>query len=198
MSFFRKLRFNLLYWKNPPWDTNQSPPELFEFIKDHQTGKALDLGCGTGTNAITLAKAGWEVIGVDFIRKPIISARKKAQAADVQVRFFQADVTRLDFLHDKFNLILDIGCYHSLDHLSKERYLSNLKNLLDPTGTFLLYAFTAPEPAGIGVSECDISSINKIVTLVHKKNGTDRNRPSAWYTFHGPPEPIKSQIDEHP
>jgi methylase of polypeptide subunit release factors len=66
MKIFRKLFFNLWYFRDPPWDTGISPPELIDFINSNPPGKALDIGCGTGTNAIRLAKEGWRVTGVDF------------------------------------------------------------------------------------------------------------------------------------
>ena len=64
---FRRIYFNLLYlFTRPPWDTGVSPPELYDFIENHEPGRAIDIGCGTGTNVITLAQAGWQVTGVDF------------------------------------------------------------------------------------------------------------------------------------
>ena len=55
MNFLRRLSFLLWYFRDPPWDTNISPPELLDFINRHPPGRVLDLGCGTGTNVITLA-----------------------------------------------------------------------------------------------------------------------------------------------
>ncbi len=49
----RWLQFNLRYLGNPPWDTGVSPPELLAIIAEKQPGRALDLGCGTGTNLLT-------------------------------------------------------------------------------------------------------------------------------------------------
>jgi methylase of polypeptide subunit release factors len=72
----RKLFFNLAYLQKPVWDTGISPPELLDFIANHNPGRALDLGCGTGTNSITLAKHGWEVTGVDFVKRAINLARR--------------------------------------------------------------------------------------------------------------------------
>ena len=68
MKILRKLYYTLFYLKDPPWDTGITPPELLEFITNHVPGSALDLGCGTGTNAITLTKNQWEVIGIDFVK----------------------------------------------------------------------------------------------------------------------------------
>ncbi|MDK1118669.1 MAG: methyltransferase domain-containing protein [Anaerolineae bacterium] len=68
---FRNLFFKLIYYFKPPWDTGISPPELFDFIKNNPAGAAIDLGCGTGTNLIRLAQAGWDVTGVDFVARAI-------------------------------------------------------------------------------------------------------------------------------
>jgi cyclopropane fatty-acyl-phospholipid synthase-like methyltransferase len=144
MSLTRRIFFNFSYFRKPPWDTGISPPELLEFISSHPPGKALDLGCGTGTNAVTLAKAGWQVTGVDFARRAIQVARRKIRQAGVNVDLRVGDVTRLDDLRGPFDLILDIGCYHGLATQGKQTYRENIQRLLAPAGYYLLYAFFRP------------------------------------------------------
>lgn len=186
MNLLRKFRFFILYLKKPPWDTDQSPPELIQFINTHPPGNALDLGCGTGTNSIELARNGWQVTGIDFLNKPLKLAVKKAMKAGVKVNFLQADVTRLQQIHHRFDLILDIGCYHSLDFPSRIRYQKNIKNFLTAGGTYLLYAFTMNNMSDHGVSQNDITAFTDFLELNHVEYGSDRNRPSAWYNFNKP------------
>ena len=82
-EFNRWISFSLRYLGKPPWDTQTSPPELIEFIAQHRVGRALDLGCGTGTNLVTLAQAGWEVCGVDFIWLAVLKAKNRLKKVGV-------------------------------------------------------------------------------------------------------------------
>jgi cyclopropane fatty-acyl-phospholipid synthase-like methyltransferase len=68
-AFRRWFNFNRWYFGRPPWDTGVSPPELLAHLDVHAPGRALDIGCGTGTNAITMAQHGWQVTGMDFAVK---------------------------------------------------------------------------------------------------------------------------------
>ena len=135
----KKFHFNLAYYRHPPWDTGVTPPELIEFIDSHPPGTALDLGCGTGTNAIYLARHGWHVTAIDFALTAIHLARRKVRRLDLDIDFRLGDVTRLDRLVVPFDLILDIGCLHNLDDQGRLAYLHQVKRLLAPGGTFLVY-----------------------------------------------------------
>jgi methylase of polypeptide subunit release factors len=73
----QKLWFNLAYYQKPVWDTGVSPQELLDFIASQVPGNALDLGCGTGTNVVTLAQSRWQVTGVDFAPRAIRIAKKR-------------------------------------------------------------------------------------------------------------------------
>ena len=182
----RKLFFNIAYLQKPVWDTGISPPELLDFIANHNPGRALDLGCGTGTNVITLAKQGWDVTGVDFVRRAINIARKNAQQYGVEAQFIVEDVTRLAEIHGVFDLVLDIGCFHSLPPTTRQAYILKINQLLADKGTFLVYMFmkTSPENLGPGASDGDVQFMIEKFQLIARKDGTERGlRPSAWITL---------------
>ena len=85
------------------WDARYSAKDLVwgrdpnrfvaEALADAEPGRALDLACGEGRNAIWLASLGWQVTGVDFSDVAIERARKLAGSRSVQVDFRVADVS---------------------------------------------------------------------------------------------------------
>ena len=189
MSWLRRLYFGLLYFRQPPWDTQESPTELMEFIAQNPPGRALDLGCGTGTNVITLAQHGWQVTGVDFVARAIIQARKKAQLAGISAELLAEDVTRLDSVSGKFDLILDIGCFHSLSDSEKLEYLANLERLTGPGSFYLLYGFISiADNRGPGIRAPELKAFEENFILLNREEGMDRGqRPSAWLTYQRKP-----------
>src|SRR5260221_9049142 len=77
-----------------PWDSGTPPPELVEWVEGPKalaTGRALDIGCGTGTNCKYLMEHNWDVTGVDFVPRALRAAKRKAPDAKLLV----GDVTRL-------------------------------------------------------------------------------------------------------
>jgi SAM-dependent methyltransferase len=185
MSFLRKLVFNLRYFQKPPWDTGISPPELIQFIERNPPGKALDIGCGTGTNVITLAQRGWKVTGIDFASRAINRAKKKALKAGVDVDLLVDDITHPRILTGSYDLILDMGCFHSLTTDDTRGYIRNLVKLLSPGGTYLMYAFFKEQSqGGTGLVYADLEALSDNFLLVHREDGTERGkRPSAWFTY---------------
>lgn len=183
MILFKRLVFHLWYFRNPPWDTNVSPPELIAFLRSHQPGTALDLGCGTGTNAITLAEYGWQVVGVDFAWRAVEMARRKAKKANFPIDFRVGDVTHLPGLNRSFDLILDIGCYHSLDNSQTFRYRENLARLLAKGGAFLVYGFLRSDIFPTGLDKADFDAFSDQMRLVSRQDGRDGQRVSTWLHY---------------
>lgn len=184
----RRLAFSLWYYFRPPWDTEITPPEVVEAITGPNAlppGRALDLGCGTGTNSLYLARHGWQVVGVDFAFTAIHKARRKATKDGLTVEFYAADVTRLDFLQPPYDLALDIGCFHTLDAEGQVRYRNQLRRLLRPGARFMLYAF-GPRQGRLGEMGVTPEGVQQLFSpdfrLLRVDRGTDPGGPSAaWY-----------------
>ncbi len=183
----RQLFFELRYFfQRVPWDTGQSPPELLTYLAEHQPGRAIDLGCGTGTNVITLAQHGWRAIGIDFSRQAIRRARRKAARLGIEASFIHGSVTTLEGIEGPFDLGVDIGCFHALTPEGRRAYVSRLAQVVGADGTVLLYAFLraqdAPRPSW--TSEAEVRQLFAgefaVQAIAH---GFNRERPSAWFTL---------------
>jgi len=177
------LRFIAWYFHRPPWDSGITPPELVEYIETHPSGRALDLGCGTGTNSITLARAGWNVTGVDFVPGALQQARRKAEIEQVDVNFVADDVSRLTQVAGPFDLALDIGCFHGLPLRQRQAYLLTLSQILVPGGDWLVYLMrkTKANTPGPGLTEEEILGLESHFHLLRREDGRDpRGRLSTW------------------
>src|SRR5260370_25901063 len=143
------------------WDPGIAPPELVSVVEGPQRlapGRALDLGCGTGTTALYLARHGWQVTGLDFATPAIRRAQAKARAAGPlpgATRFLAADaakLARMD-LGEPFTLLFDQGCLHGIPRERWPGYAAGVARPAPPGATLLLYAFgprmLGPPPAGI-------------------------------------------------
>jgi len=178
----RRLWFGLWYWmpRRPPWDTGITPPEVERFVASHPPGRAIDLGCGTGTNAVYLARHGWSSVGVDFAGRAIAKARRRAHDAGVSCTFVVGDVAALE-VPGPFDLALDIGCLHSIPAGGRAAYATGLARVVPPGGTYLLYAF-APGGQAVGLNAEDVrATFADAFDLVDVEEG--KGRPSAWYTL---------------
>ena len=186
-NLFRRLLFQYWYFSSPPWDTGISPPELIEFIETHEPGRAIDVGCGTGTNIITLARSGWQVTGIDFAPRAIHLARRKIEQTGVAARVYVKDATKMNGISGPFNLALDLGCLHGIPKDGFAKYLDQMERILAPNGFWLLYSFlrSNTDHSGPGLDEAEISRISSRFTPISRRDGHDtaRGRASAWFLF---------------
>lgn len=135
-----------------PWDSGVPSLELQRVLNEKQLGpsRALEIGCGTGTNAVYLAQHGFEVTAFDLSPVAIERARTRAAQAGVRVNFFAADledaVDRQAF-GPPFPFIFDRGVYHSLRPDGLGAYLRTLRRVTAPEGRLLVLTGNANDPA---------------------------------------------------
>jgi SAM-dependent methyltransferase len=138
-----------------PWERDTVPQRVVELADSAERsappGRALDVGCGTGRDAVYLSGRGWTVTGVDAIPRAIEGARRRARAANAEVTWVLGDVTRLQTLgiDDGYNLVIDRGCFHGLSDAERERCASGVTALAAPGARLLMFAFH-PRKRGLG------------------------------------------------
>jgi 2-polyprenyl-3-methyl-5-hydroxy-6-metoxy-1,4-benzoquinol methylase len=132
-------------WSKPPWDMGPRS-ELVELVTSGRIKpcRAIDLGCGTGSNAVFLAENGFQVTGVDFAAGAIDKARAKAQSAGVNIDFFVDDLTRLKHVHGPFEFVVDYGVLDDLTAGDRRKYVATVLGLTRPGSRYLLWAFEWP------------------------------------------------------
>lgn len=131
------------------WDRAVPASDLVELVEGASKlspGRALDIGCGTGTESIYLARHGWDVTGVDMVPKALSIARRRAGEAKVSPRFVEGDATRLrDFgVGDGYTLLVDFGCFHTIPPDLRDAYVASVSEAAAPESTLLLFGFTRP------------------------------------------------------
>jgi 2-polyprenyl-3-methyl-5-hydroxy-6-metoxy-1,4-benzoquinol methylase len=160
----RQLLFRTFYRLGfTPWDGHPLPTSLTNLIEGEQApspAKALDIGCGTGDNSIYLAGHGWQVTGVDYVQKAVDKARAKAGAKGVDVRFEQADVTRLceEGIGTDFSLIVDNGCLHGMNDEDRHDYVREVTAVAAPGCRLLLVEFVPGGSYGVpGIEPSEVA-----------------------------------------
>jgi len=131
----------------PAWDTGRPSSNLKHSLeqKHLQPCRVLELGCGTGVNAVYLAKQGFQVTAIDIAPTALKLAEQRATKAGVKVAWIQADVLAPPPL-EAFDFIFDRGCYHGVRRQDPSRYVEVLKKLSRPGGRVLILAGNANEP----------------------------------------------------
>ena len=125
------------------WDRDEPDPVLVRWAA--RPARVLDVGCGTGTHAVYLARQGAEVDAIDFAPRAVQRARARARRSGVAVRVLEADVLAFES-STRYDLIVDYGCFHSLPIASRARYVAAIARHAAPGTTFVLMALSPRWP----------------------------------------------------
>lgn len=137
-----------------PWDSPEPDPNLIELVQSGRVtkGRALEVGCGTGTNALWLAAQGFEVVALDLAPLAVERARAKAAAADKAIAA-RCSFAASDFLADElpkgtFQLVYDRGCFHVFDDAQQQAsFAARVASVLAPRGLWLSLIGSTEGPA---------------------------------------------------
>ena len=155
--------FESAYVGTPPWDIGRPQPEIMRLAQTGQiTGSVLDVGCGTGENALYLAERGFAATGIDGAPTAIEKARAKAKGRALEVRFELADALDLSVPEGQFDTVIDSGLFHVFSDEERPRFRDSLGRVLRSGGTYFLMCFSDQESGDWGprrVTQAEIRSV---------------------------------------
>ncbi|GAA3570853.1 hypothetical protein GCM10022419_059630 [Nonomuraea rosea] len=142
------LPWDASYHDGPaPWDVGRPQPAVVRAAAGSGfAGAVLDVGCGTGENALHLAALGLPVLGVDVAETALAIARETAGERGIEVEFATADALRLESLGRSFGTVLDCGMFHTLDAGERPGYVASLASVTEHDGTLYVLCFSDEGP----------------------------------------------------
>ncbi len=181
MSFF-----DVAYEGTPPWDIGRPQGAIVRLAEAGEiTGSVLDVGCGTGENALYLAAWGHEVLGVDAAPVAIEKAKGKARDRGIETEFLVWDALRLAELGRIFDTVIDVGLFHSFQYEERPVFANNIHAVLKPGGRYLVLCWSEGNDWGYGprrVTQAEIREIFADGWTVDSIEESDfeTNEPGWW------------------
>jgi SAM-dependent methyltransferase len=143
--------FNSAYLGTPPWDIGRPQREFVRLADEGSiAGDVVDLGCGTGENAIMFASRGNRVLGVDSAPLAIDKARAKARDRKSKAEFLVADALNLGPLRRTFDVATDCGLFHTFSNEERGTFVHSLDGVVKAGGRYFMLCFSDREPADWG------------------------------------------------
>jgi SAM-dependent methyltransferase len=173
-----------------PWDTGQPESLLIEFVTSGGIAPAptLEIGAGTGTNAIWLAERGFDVLGIDLSPLAVERARAKMKERALSCRFAAFDFLAAPPPGGPFQFVFDRGCFHVFDEPDeRQRFAANVAAALAPGGLWLSMIGSSEGPRrDVGPprrSACEVMlAIEPVLEIVELRSTEFRDHGAkAWF-----------------
>jgi SAM-dependent methyltransferase len=188
--------FEQMYQGQAPWDIGRPQPSIVNLQASGQIlGSVLDVGCGTGDNALFLASQGHETWGLDFVPAAIERAKAKAAQRALAVHFLVGNALELDQLQRRFNTVIDCGLFHTFNDEDRPVFVQGLAAVLRHEGRLHILCFSDQEPGtdgprrvtqqeirdafDVGWKVCRIEP-TRFETLEHPSLHFSPGGPKAW------------------
>ena len=121
-----------------PWAHDQPTLFLRDIVAQRgKPGKALDIGCGAGTDSLYIAREGWVVTSLDFMPAALEMTCARAESAGLELATIEADITEWEPT-DKFDLVLDHGLLHNMNPDRYPLYRERVMRAVADDGEFVI------------------------------------------------------------
>jgi cyclopropane fatty-acyl-phospholipid synthase-like methyltransferase len=173
------LFWNDVYKGTPPWDVDHPQPAFQALIQSGEIkpGRALDIGCGRGENAIMLAMNGCNATGIDLAENAISGAEVKAMERHVKVNFVVGNVLQMDrlFTEGEFDIVIDSGLFHVMTDEERPVFARQVHRVLKDEGKYFMLCFSDKEPGEYElprrVSKAEIeSTFSSLFNIIYIKD----------------------------
>lgn len=188
-----RTRWETRYQSGPtPWDTGITPPEVVDFWRSGRlspSGLAVDVGSGSATNALYLARLGLRAVALDIAALALHRGLTRLQQREASLRsrthLIQATATAIPLPQGCAQYVLDVGCFHSLPLEARPGYANEIIEVTAPGGYYHLYAFDESEETtsgarGVGDDEVQARFAPGFEVAVIDR-ATPNPRPCRWY-----------------
>ncbi len=134
--------------KELPWYFEDLDPDIAAALHslNLQKVRLLDIGCGSGTQALHLARLGYSVTATDLSATAILSGQQLADQEKLDCHFIFDDIRNTQLSAQSFDIILDRGCFHVLAADERPSYIASLRHLSATAGYFIVKCFSITEP----------------------------------------------------
>lgn len=176
-----------------PWDIGRPQPVLVRLADQGLiAGSVLDVGCGTGENALYLATRGFDASGIDLAPTAIARARAKAADRGIRANFEIADALDLRSLGRTFDVAVDLGLFHVFSDAERVIFERSLRRVLRPGARYFCLCFSDEQPGDMGprrVSQAEIRAtfskgwrVDSIVAehFATRDGNGEPGAPRAW------------------
>ena len=128
------------------WDIARPQPAIVRLAQSGEiVGTVLDVGCGTGENALYLSSLGHEVTAIDTAQGAIDKARRKSLERQLRVNFRLVDALAVPCLGLTFDTVIDSGLFHVFSDEERVEYSNNLGAVLMPGGRYFMLCLSERE-----------------------------------------------------
>ncbi|HWA96855.1 MAG TPA: class I SAM-dependent methyltransferase [Pirellulales bacterium] len=143
--------FEKMYADQAPWDIGRPQQAVIDLAGGGMIrGSVLDVGCGTGDNALWLAAQGHETWGLDYVPVAIERAQRKAAERKLDVHFELGNALELATLGRQFDTALDCGLFHTFSDDERPTFVRGLAAVVRPGGRVHILCFSDQEPGSEG------------------------------------------------
>jgi len=146
MIYDKGILERLYHERDIPWDLGKPYKQLVDYVNENSPCRALDVGCGTGTDAIFLKQRGFDVSAIDISGEAIKIAKSKARKERVNIDFKVGDVLDMPFGNETFEFVNDNGCFHLLDKLVWKKFVEEVARVMKSKARYLMKCFSDKEP----------------------------------------------------